>query len=137
MDGASRRLVDQRVRNQIIWQLEHLAQGDAYLRDWSASSYFNDFYDWMPLEDAEPLTSLSMTREEIAAVERVRTLMNEAVEDTPLMIEVDDLIRSGWPTRIADLAAQVLDQLMARGLLSMDVEDQPWSPPNRAPLNES
>lgn len=131
MDDASRRLVDQRIRNQIMWQLELLAQGDAYLRGWSASSYFNDFYDWMPLEDAEPLTSLSMTSEEIAAVERVRTLMSQAAADTPPMADIDDLIRSGWPTRIAGPASDALAQFMARGLLSMDVEDQPWSPPGK------
>lgn len=128
MEDASRRLVDQRIRNQIMWQLELLAQGDAYVRGWSAASYFNDFYDWMPLDDAEPLTSLSMTSEEIAAVERVRTLMSEAADGTSSMVEIDAFIRSGWPTRIAGPASDALAQLMRRGFLSMDVEDQAWCP---------
>jgi hypothetical protein len=131
MEDVSPRLVDQRIRNRIIWQMADLARGDAYVRHWGPSNYFNDFFDWMPLDDETPIHSLAMTSVELAAVEHVRTLMQQACKATPKFLTIDSFILSGWPTQIAGPASEALKTLMERGELSDNIEESATLSPNQ------
>lgn len=133
MPDASPRLVDQRLRNRIIEQLQGLRRGDAEVREFGGNNYINGFFDGMPLEDDAPLKNSAMTAEEIAAVEDVRALMIQATLNTAQSLADEDFIAGGWPARIAPPAADALNLLMTRGRFSEDFEEiEPASPSNTA-----
>ena len=123
MDDVSPRLVDQRIRNRIIEQLECLANGDAYVRDYGPNGYLNAFFDWMPIEDRESFENAAMTSEEVASVEGVRALMMQASNLTPHVLEEAEFISSGWPKRIAEPASDAVKLLTGRGRFSESVEE--------------
>ncbi len=107
--------VDWNIRSAVMAQLEALAEGEAYAQQRDASSYFEDFFDWMPLESHVPFENAAMTEEEVSAVEHVRSLMVEACESTPQQVTAAVLIASNWPLRIAEQAQAALNLMNVRG----------------------
>jgi len=86
-----------------------------------ARSYFNSFFDWFP--DVPPLPSNAfITVEENQTLTRVLDLMNEAAARTSDNPTDQELIASGWPSRVAEIAKMALETMMVRGKLPDDVE---------------
>lgn len=114
-------MLDQRLRNRIIEAIENLADGDQGVRDCGADDWFNIFFDNVP-DDGEPEPNLVMTRDEFSALRDLAALVNEACESTPKFVTDDALIQSGWPSRIASVAAGALALFMRRGKFSEEHE---------------
>jgi hypothetical protein len=101
-----------------------LARGDEAVRRMGVTGYFNWFYDLFPDEGRWQLCPTE-TLEENEALNDVLSIMNEALEATYDLEEVDDLISSGWPKRIQPIAAKAVQTLLKRGLYAENVE-QAW-----------
>ncbi len=135
-EKPSERLVAQRVRNRIMEELLGLTRGDAELAEVGAVEWFETFFDWFPY-DGEPTCYPTMAKEEETAVRTVCKLMQLAIADPtiPKNPTVEQLTRSGWPSRIAPFAQKALDLMLARGRYSEEVEEEqpstpvPWPSP--------
>jgi hypothetical protein len=128
----SERVVEQRLRNRVMEALETLADGDPGVLDCGAGEYFNQFYDW--IDDDSPWEWRewgSLTLGEVEALDKVLELMNAACEATPQYVTEDELITSGWPTRIQPFAATALQLMRDRGWFDEDAEE---AEPSLSPL---
>jgi hypothetical protein len=124
----SDRLLDQRIRNGIMDELAELSDGEASIRRRGPWDYFNDFFWWFP-EEREPFKNAAMTAEEHTVLSGVLALMKAADQATPRKVSEKELIRSGWPERIAPVAQKALAVFMQRGRFSEDHEQaEPSSP---------
>ncbi len=119
-ETVSRRLLDQRLRNRIIEVTSMLAEGEHTIRALGAGDYFNNFYTFVP--DQGDIINSTFTYEETAGIRSLRDLLNLACESTPLMVDEEELLASGWPAKIAGPAQALLQVLLARGEFSEDVE---------------
>jgi hypothetical protein len=122
MEEASKRLVDQRIRNRVIECLESLAEWQETLRTFGYVDYFESFFDWFPYEGA-PHPNDTMTADEQAAVARVHRLMIEALNATPRRMTEDQFTATGWPQRISPAAEQALSLMLERGRFSEEQEE--------------
>ncbi|MGW7686797.1 hypothetical protein ACWGID_39020 [Kribbella sp. NPDC054772] len=118
--GVSGRVVEQRVRNRVIEVLEILADGDGGVLLVGVGDYFNLFFDWV---DEPPRALSTYTAEEFEQVGRVLAVVNEALAATEGLEQVDEIIESGWPTRIAVVAREAFAVMAARGRFSEDAEE--------------
>src|SRR5689334_10058839 len=100
-DNPSERLVDQPVRNRVMDSVEILAEGDEGVRSAGFVEYFESFFayigdgrswDWRD--------NSTFTRDEVTAIERVFSLVNEAAATTPSRMQDEEFIATGWPRRI-------------------------------------
>lgn len=124
-EQPSDRLVLQRLRNRAIEALELLADGDAGVRSAGAPEYFNQFFD--VIDDDSPWDWRNwtiFTPEEVSGLAAVHDLLLSACGATPLEVTEDELVESGWPTRLQPLAAQVLALMETRGRFSEDIEEE-------------
>lgn len=133
-ESASERLVAQRVRNRIMEEVWSLSKGDAGVRRaWSPTEWFETFFDLFPYE-GEPTWYPAMTSGEADAVRTVCKLMQLAVADpaVPKNPTIEQIIESGWPSRIAPFAQKALDLMLSRGRFSEEIEEEepsthvPW-----------
>ena len=116
------RLVDQRLRNRLIEQLESFAEGRAHLYDVGYAEYFESFFDFAPYEGEMP-SNAATTISERQAVAVFLALAQEACATTPGKMPEADFARTGWPDRLAVAAGQCLEAFAARGRLSEDSLD--------------
>ncbi len=112
-------------------ELEGLADGDEYVRGPSGSDYFDDFYSLIHDEEVWAWRELSSyTPQEVALLEEVLRMVSRADEAIPHQFSRDELIASGWPTRVQPVAQAALDVMQARGRFREDVEEaQPSGQP--------
>ena len=130
---ASERVVEQRVRNRIMEELSSLSEGNKGVAASGGGEWFETFFDWFPYE-GEPHWYPAMTPQEAKAVREVCKLMQQALaEKTYRNPSVDEVIRTGWPERIAPVAKDTLDLMLQRGWFSEEVEEaEPSKPIPRA-----
>jgi hypothetical protein len=120
----SERVVEQRLRNRVMESLETLAAGDVGVLEIGAGEYFNQFYDW--IDDDSPWEWRdwsSFAPGEVEALEEVLKLVDAACEATPQYVSEEDLIASGWPTRIQPVAAKSLQLMCDRGWFDEETEE--------------
>lgn len=131
-DTPSVRVVEQRVRNRIIECLEYLAMGDKGVRRISAQEYFNWFDGWVHRHKSTfGLSTLNVDEKSILL--NVLNLMDAAARkpdrEDALGDDDESFIATGWPARIAPVAAEALAVFERRGRFSEDVEEvQPGIP---------
>jgi hypothetical protein len=130
-EEVSERVVDQRLRNRIMYEMHSLTEGISLL---GVASYFNCFFDYTDMHnDDQPLPNSTMTEEEQSALAELCQLMNLACDVSNHMSD-EELIASGWIERIKPKASEVLKIFLKRGLFGEDVEEsepsvaegQPW-----------
>jgi|TARA_R110002050_G_scaffold244010_1_gene380609 hypothetical protein len=129
-EKPSERIVEQRVRNRIMEEIWGLSKGDINVAAAGPTEWFESFFDWFPY-DGEPDWYPAMTAKEATAVKQVCILMQQAIldSDIPKNPTVDEICQTGWPQRIAPVAKQALDLMLARGRFSEDDEEvDPSSP---------
>jgi hypothetical protein len=125
---VSPRLVAQRMRNRIIELMEGLAEGEPYLRKVGVAEWINQFFDWMPFDDKEPLSNSAMTEAELQAVSSVRELMDKITQVSNGLggdghDEVERLIATGWVRRAQQAGQNTLSLMQSRGYFSEDFEE--------------
>ncbi|RYG93764.1 MAG: hypothetical protein EON58_17680 [Alphaproteobacteria bacterium] len=107
-------LLSQRLRNRCIDVLELLADGNETVRRFGSAEYFNCFFDWFPDEGVYKPPS-AMSQDEVKVATAVLVLMRDACDATPLRVTEDELISTGWPSRIQPFAQNALEVFMTRG----------------------
>jgi hypothetical protein len=123
-DQPSERLVEQRLRNRAIEALEALAAGDDGVRAMGTSEYLNLFFDTIDDEIPWQWREWStFTPDEVAALDRVHRTLLDAIAATPQIRSIDEFIASGWPARIAPVAATALGLMQTRGRFSEEREE--------------
>ena len=129
-EEASERLVTQRVRNRIMEEIWGLSRGNVKVAECGPVEWFETFFDCFPY-DGEPEWYPAMTAEEVNAVREVCGLMQQASSDPRIPKEptVEEIIRTGWPERIAPVAGRVSDLMLQRGRFSEDEEEEMPSGP--------
>jgi hypothetical protein len=124
-ESPSPRLVDQRVRNRAIDALQILADGPNGVRAVGNVEYVNTFFD--VVDDDMPGDWRDMSTyipAEVAALEKVQSLLVDACAATPQICTDDVFIASGWPVRIAPVAATALATMLGRGRFREDREEE-------------
>jgi len=127
--SPSRRLVDQRVRNRIMEAILGLTAGDADVDEAGATEWFEGFFDYFPYEGPAVRDVTAISDEEWAALAALLLLMQAACRETPSNISEAELKASGWPARIAPIAAETLSVFLVRGRFSEELEEQTPSSP--------
>lgn len=129
-EEASERLVAQRCRNRIMEEIWALSRGDVGVHETGATEWFESFFDWFPYE-GEPSWYPAMTPAETTAVREVCGLMQRAISDPalPKVPSVEQLLRAGWPQRVAPVAKRALDLMLQRGRFSEEREEEEPSSP--------
>ncbi|MBJ2153780.1 hypothetical protein [Paracoccus sp. IB05] len=126
--NPSPRIVDQRVRNRIMEVLEILAGGDESVREVGVGNFFEWFYDWLPHRDDDRQNSWApnsaISDDELVAISAVRALLDDACDDTASDITDEELIASGWPSRLEPAALSALLLMQKRGRFSEEAEQQ-------------
>lgn len=102
--------------------LHNLVEAEKYVREMSASEYFNAFYDHMDLNNL-PWPNSVMTDRELTILRDVCHLMNVACAETPKNINEEELIATGWPIRIKPFAENALLLFLERGRFGEEVEE--------------
>lgn len=127
---SSDRIIQQRLRNRAIEALETLSAGDEGVRAVGNGEYVEQFFD--VIDDDVPWEWRHwscFTPDELAALDRVQTLLRTACDATAGMDSDDEFIASGWPATIQPVARQAFDLMRLRGRFSEDVEEDEPSPP--------
>lgn len=126
-EDASRRLVDQRVRNRIMDAMSWLAKGAVAVRRMSPQEFFEMFYDWVGHEDDAwrwpKRAPETMTPAEVDAVTNVLSVVNVAYEEIEDIADGTMVIASGWLERISPVAKAALDLMLIRGCFDEELEE--------------
>ena len=122
MEDVSDRLFDQRARNSIIFEPLELVEWRRSLKKYGPDEYHESFFTWFP-ESGEPYPNVAITIEERLALQEVQALMIEASRTDYFDLSSEEFIATGWPERIAPVAASALRVMLARGLFSSDREE--------------
>ena len=122
MVDASRRLLDQRLRNRIMEELFGLAEWQESLRTVGFAEYFESYFDWAPY-DGEPYSNGVMTEGEREALRQVQRIMIEAMNATPNEMNVEQFVATDWPQRIGRAAEEALRLMLRRGRFSEEAEE--------------
>jgi hypothetical protein len=135
-EDVSARLVAQRIRNRIMELMRGLEEGESYLRTIGVDEWINRFFDWMPLNDEEPLSNSAMTEAERQAVSSVRELMIQAAQESNGFSgdwheQSERLIASGWVWRAQQAGHNTLTLMLSRGYYSEDLEESEPSPDSK------
>ena len=124
MGEPSRRVVEQRVRNRIVEAVKILADGDDGVRAVGDCCYYNCFFDWIDDGISTSWRELStLTRVEVRHLESLHDVLVTSLQTTYAM-HGEELIASGWPTRIAVLARTTLQAMQSRGRFDEDIEER-------------
>ena len=115
------RIVAQRLRNNIMHQLSHLAEGDDAVKPWGFSEYFEAFFDQVPYDGLH--ADEAMSADEFDALTVFWVQFRQACDATPAEMSDKDFIATGWPVRLAPIAAATLAVFARRGLLNDDEVD--------------
>lgn len=129
MADASKRIIDQSLRNRIMDELLGLSEGDDNVLSSGPDEWFESFFDYFPYDGAEYSTCGAVSENEMLVLVPVVEAMQEASQEIAEDVTDEALIASGWPARIAPMAKQALAVFLARGRFSEEVEeDEPSSP---------
>ncbi|WP_136442870.1 hypothetical protein [Pacificoceanicola onchidii] len=97
------------VRQGMIWAVESLVDFEETLNALGFSGYFEMMFDWFPYSDTpEPIDQGALSEAELAAMERVRSVIGAASDATPNDMVQADFIATGWPQRVAVVAKQAI-----------------------------
>ncbi|MUL84785.1 MULTISPECIES: hypothetical protein [unclassified Mycolicibacterium] len=123
MGGPSERIVEQRVRNRIMEAVEILADGDDGVRAVGDCCYYNYFFDWIDDDMSTTWRELStLSPTEVRELESLHNVLITSLQTTHAM-NAEELIASGWPTRIAAVARTTLQTMQARGRYDEEIEE--------------
>lgn len=123
MGEPTKRIVDQHVRNRIMEAVEILADGDNGVRMVGDGNYYNYFFDWVDDDMTTAWRELStLSPAEVRQLESLHDLLHTSLRLTNEM-NADELIASGWPTRIAAVASTTLQTMQTRGRFDEEVEE--------------
>jgi hypothetical protein len=120
--SVSDRVLEQRVRNRVIEELSMLSDGATALQDWGWD-YLLDFLDWFPNAPTLPPAANAMTEVERVRLSEVLRLVLQFSEAMPVGASIDQLLASGWVSRVAPAAKQALDTFRERGWFSEEIEE--------------
>ena len=96
--------------------LNVLSDGNSGVRAIGAVEYFEMFFDWFPTTDTGDTLDYSVfTAEERTVLNATLRIMNQACDATTELVSDDELIASGWPTRVQPIAKAALDVMHRRG----------------------
>jgi hypothetical protein len=118
------RLIEQRVRNRIIEVVLILARGDDGVREVWPDEYFESFFDLIPSGSKTFLSLTTLDEDEKEGLLKIARLVDLASSATPKVMTADELIATGWPTRIQPVAREALDVFIKRGRFDEDKEEQ-------------
>jgi hypothetical protein len=125
-DNPSKRVVDQRVRNNIIDWLEFFCRRADAVDQIGIVEYFECFFDNFAYHD-EPGDTLkintAISPDEAPLIAEVYRVVREASLQTSERMSHEDFVRSGWPDRIAEFSERALIVLNERGRLSNEAEE--------------
>lgn len=125
-DKPSKRVVDQRIRNNIIDSLEFFCRRADAVHQIGIVEYFESFFDDFAYRD-EPSDTLkintAISPDEAPLIAEVYRVVREASSQTSDRMSHDDFVRTGWPDRIADVSERALIVLNKRGKLSDEAEE--------------
>ena len=129
---ASRKVVEQRVRNRLIEWLEVLTSYEADPPQFDLNELLNQWDDWNPPESSYAADVYSATEVEHLAL--VADALGGFCKATPpsISVEADALVTPKW-TALVLAGRLALTELHLRGRLSEDVEvcSGSWSDPVR------
>ncbi|GBE64523.1 hypothetical protein MFM001_09850 [Mycobacterium sp. MFM001] len=101
--------------------VELLADGDDGVRS-DPCCYYNLFFDYISDKVTREWRAWStLSPKEVRQLEGLQALLIESLATTRLM-GTEELIASGWPTRIAAVAGPVWEEMKARGRFDEEVE---------------
>ncbi len=133
MTEPSEQLVDQRVRNGIIWYLETASDEDEqrkYQRNVPCvnvgNEMINQWADWVRSEIFDTYCEPVFSVEEQAALRAYQSVWEAVAESTPdpLPVSIEDTLRlKQWP-RLMETARNALAVFMKRGLIDSEVEEK-------------
>ncbi|MDR6531609.1 hypothetical protein J2800_002356 [Caulobacter rhizosphaerae] len=118
---AYKRVVAQRQRNNIMVELERLAEGADAVRPWGFVEYFEGFFMEVPYEGVLP--NQAITADEITALTAFLVKFREACDATPKTMTDRAFVASGWPAALAPLATATLAVFARRGLMDIEKVD--------------
>ncbi|QRY44228.1 hypothetical protein JVX93_27775 [Mycolicibacterium boenickei] len=122
MGEPSERIVEHRVRNRIMEAVEILADGDDGVRAVGDCCYYNYFFDWVDDTISTTWRELStLTPAEVRQLESLHDVLVTSLQTTYAM-HGEELIASGWPTRIAAVARIALQAMHSRGRYDEEIE---------------
>jgi hypothetical protein len=104
--------------------LEALAEGNIGVLRVRAVEYFEEFFDYV--DDGTRTTWRtwsSLTAGEVGALAQVLDLMDAASSATPQNLSTEDLVATGWPSRVQPYAAATLRMMRERGRFDEEVEE--------------
>ncbi|MGA5540625.1 hypothetical protein ACPCIR_02120 [Mycobacterium sp. NPDC051198] len=123
MGEPTMRIVEQRVRNRIMEAVEVLSDGDDGVRAVGDGDYYNYFFDWVDDDMTTAWRELStLSPAEVRQLESLHDLLHKSLKVTHAM-NGDELIASGWPTRIAAVARTTLQTMQTWGRFDEEVEE--------------
>jgi hypothetical protein len=120
----SPRLIDQRLRNRIIEQLQILSRGDECVK-WEGPEWVEGFFDYFPYDEGDRFrVNSAINPEECSVLQPVIRAMQDLIAMGAANLSEADFIASGWPKRIQPLAKAALGTLLTRGRFSEDFEQE-------------
>ncbi|MDH6194065.1 hypothetical protein M2272_000686 [Mycobacterium frederiksbergense] len=126
MGEPSERVVEQRVRNRIMEAVEILADGDEGVCAVGDCCYYNYFFDWIDDDMSTTWRDLStLTPAEVRHLESLHDVLVTSLQTTHAM-HGEELIASGWTTRIAAVARATLQTMQSRGRYDEESEERDW-----------
>ncbi|MCF4121703.1 hypothetical protein L1785_11990 [Antribacter sp. KLBMP9083] len=121
--SESKRLVEQRQRNQVMDVLMLLVRGDDGVRRVGRRAFYDLFFG--SLGDSSPgewRTWTVFSPAEVALLDDVYTMMVASRGETAVG-DTGGLVESGWPWEISQAASPALHVMSARGRFSEDVDE--------------
>ena len=124
IEKRSYRLVEQGVRNSIMDLVEALARGDDRVREVGPDEYFESFFDLIPHGSTTVLTLTTLNETEKSKLLSLARFLDDACDATPKIMTADELIATGWPSRIQLIARETLDLFIKRGRFNKEKEEE-------------
>jgi hypothetical protein len=129
IEKPSDRLVEQRIRNRIMEAVFTLAQGDEGVRRVWPSEYFESFFDFVPRGSTEWSSNTALNEREKAKLLELAGLIDQACDATPMLMNAEEFIATGWPSKIQPLARQTLNLFIERGRFDEQKDEETPSSP--------
>jgi hypothetical protein len=128
-ERPSDRLVEQRIRNRIMEAVLTLAQGDEGVRREWPGEYFESFFDFVPYGSTAWSSNTALNEREKAKLLELAGLVDQACDATRTLTDAEELIATGWPSKIQPLARQTLNLFLERGRFDEQKEEETPSSP--------
>lgn len=128
-ERPSDRLVEQQIRNRIMEAVLTLAQGDEGVRREWPGEYFESFFDFVPYGSTAWSSNTALNEREKAKLLELAGLVDQACDATRTLTDAEELIATGWPSKIQPLARQTLNLFLERGRFDEQKEEETPSSP--------